>query len=575
MKAKIFAYRQIRQAEIDINLIALVQGPNESGKSSIAGAIRAAMTGDPAPDVRAHEWIKYRKDDLRSLVHDGSGTTASVLVETEDGSAARMVWPDCKFSTSGARAPFCSPTAAGVWKAALAAAAPRDRGPALVDMLSGLVAEEDFQRELRDRAPDAVIAAVWQKVQEAGWDVAQKHGEEKLRAFKADWKAVAKTEWGVAKAQGWRPDGWEPEMEHLTAEAAQASVEAAAAALQALGVDSAVAQHQMATLKDLADQIPAHQKKLLDLDVLKKKAEAELAADLTEREKMPAANAGHSCVCPACKADLYVLTDHVTYAVAKIEVADKNVSPKQLAERRSRSAQLAGNITRLQANIRAIENQVLLAEQDLKASQAAAERLSKVEDVDPVKMAEAQKLLERARLNLELRQRVDAAAKKQATIEVSLAVVAALDPKGVRRTVMLRKLSDFNSRLADISTQMAIGLVQIDGSTFEIKVGERLYRDMSDSAQFRARIAMQVATAEIDGSCMVIIDNDVDFDTRWYQKLLGMLLTRGMRAVVSLRVDAIGKAMNTAKATNPVVREKIASYWLQDGTATKLEKGEE
>jgi pyrimidine operon attenuation protein/uracil phosphoribosyltransferase len=140
---------------------------------------------------------------------------------------------------------------------------------------------------------------------------------------------------------------------------------------------------------------------------------------------------------------------------------------------------------------------------------------------------------------------------------------------------MLRKLSDFNSRLADISTQMAIGLVQIDGSTFEIKVGERLYRDMSDSAQFRARIAMQVATAEIDGSCMVIIDNDVDFDTRWYQKLLGMLLTRGMRAVVSLRVDAIGKAMNTAKATNPVVREKIASYWLQDGTATKLEKGEE
>jgi hypothetical protein len=230
MKAKIHAYREIKSAEILIDLIALVQGPNKAGKTSIASALRGVLTGDPAPDVRMNEWIKWPKGELKALVNDSlNSSTASCVVEAADG-AARMVWPDAKFETKG-REPRCSRTAAGVWSSSLASVSPTKRGPALVDMLSGLVAEEDLLSYLRDGFPAGVAKEVWGKIQEAGWDVALDHATKKLRGFKADWESITRDKWGVQKSQGWRPADWNDDLEKLTTQAAQSAVDAAAAQL--------------------------------------------------------------------------------------------------------------------------------------------------------------------------------------------------------------------------------------------------------------------------------------------------------------------------------------------------------
>lgn len=575
MKAKINAYREIKSAAIDIDLIALVQGPNKAGKTSIASAIRGVLTGDPAPDVRMNEWIKWPKGELKALVNDSLNTsTASCVVEGADG-AARMVWPDAKFETKG-REPRCSQVAAGVWSSSLASVSPAKRGPALVDMLSGLVAEEDLLAYFGEGFPEKVAAEVWKKIQEAGWDVALDHAQKKLRGFKAEWEAVTRDKWGVQKSQNWRPQDWNDDLEKLTQQAAQSAVDAAAAQLQQLGVDSAVTQAQIATLKSQVDQIPAIQKEIADVEEMKKKIEATIAETVIALDKVPFTGSDTEMPCPSCGTVLHVMEEtrgHMIRRFLSDKVASKD--PEELKKHRLEKAGLEGKLTKNETDKRSCENRILLKTRDLQSAQAAAEKLSKIREIDPTKIAEAQRLLEKARANQSMVIQSQQAWGKQRAINVSLKIVEALDPKGVRRTVMLRKLGEFNERLAHISTQVGIGHVKIDGSTFEIMIGDRPYRDEADSEQFLGRVTLQVGTAEVDGSSMVIIDNDVDLDTRRMQRVLQMLLLRNMHAVVSMRVDEIKKAFNTAKANNPVVREKIKSYWLQDGTATLLQAAAE
>lgn len=572
MKAKIHAYREIKSADIQIDLIALIQGSNKAGKTSIASAIRGAVTGDPAPDVRMSEWIKWNKGEFKALVNDSlNSSTASCVVESSEG-AARMVWPDGKFETKG-REPRCSPTAAGVWSSSLASVSPMKRGPALVDMLSGLVAEEDLLAYLGNAVPEKVAKEVWNKSQEAGWDVALDHAAKKLRGFKAEWETITRDKWGPQKAQSWRPLDWNENLERLTPQAAQASIDAAAAQLQQLGVDSAVTQAQIATLKTQADQIPAIQEEIAGIEKMKANLEAELTKLNAElRAVPPAPNSDQELACPSCGTVLHLIED-VRGHVTERRLSDKieRVDQAELKKRRQAKAGLEGQINKAEADKRACENRILLRTRDLESAQAAAEKLSKIREIDPAKITDAQRMLEKAQANYNMVAQVQKAWGKQNVITIALKIVDALDPKGVRRTVMLRKLGEFNERLAHISTQVGIGHVKIDGSTFEIMIGSRLYRDESDSEQFRARVVMQVATAEVDGSSLVIIDNDVDMDTKYYQRLLGMLLKRNMPAIVSMRVNSIDKAMNTAKANVPEVRERIKSYWVENGTATLLQ----
>jgi hypothetical protein len=333
-----------------------------------------------------------------------------------------------------------------------------------------------------------------------------------------------------------------------------------------------VTQAQITTLKTLVDGIPAIQKEIADVEEMKAKIEASLAAMLVELEKLPSVGESQEMACPSCGTLVHLIEDtrgHITkrYLSDKVE----NVDADELKRRRLEKAGLEGRITKAESDKRSCENRILLKGRDMDAAQAAAEKLSKIREIDPAKVADAQRLLERARANQAMVTQAQQATGKQKVIDVALKIVDALDPKGVRRTVMLRKLGEFNERLAHISAQVGIGHVKIEGSTFEIMIGDRPYRDESDSEQFRARVVMQVATAEVDGSSMVIIDNDVDMDTKYYQRMLGMLLQRNMRAVVSMRVNDISKAMNTAKANVAEVREKIKSYWVQDGTATLLQ----
>lgn len=574
MKAKINAYREIRSAEILIDLVALIQGPNKSGKSSIAGAIRAAVTGDPAPDARMHSWMKWTKGELKSLVNTAQGSVASCVVGDE-GNAARMVWPDGDFRTKG-REPRCSLTAAGVWSASLASLSETKRSAALVDVLSSLVQEEDWRLYLKDSVVPAtperdIQGQAWAKIQEAGWEVALKHAQDAARKLKGEWKQITGAEWGVAKAQNWRPETWTPEMEELTPEAAQAAVEAAAAQLQQLGVDSAMTQARIASLKAMADGIPGLQEQLASLETMRDKAESQLAEVEAAYAALPAAGDGSQHTCPNCSATLHIQVDFQTHKVASVGVEKSKLTPDEIKEVRLKRAGFDGEKIRLRNNIEAIKNKLVLATRDLEEAHKAVAKLEEVKSVDPAKIAEAQKLLERAQANQAARLQVDAATRKQGSIAISLALVDAMDPKGVRRTVMLKRMEEFNGKLAEISTQMGIGWVQIDGSTFDIKIGDKHYKDEADSEQFRARVVMQVATAEIDGSDLVIIDNDVDMDTRYYQRLLGMLLKRGMRGVVSMRCDKIDRAINTAKAPQPQVRDQIKSYWLENGTATLLQ----
>ena len=85
MQAVIQNFRGIADGHIDIAPIALLTGRNGAGKTSIARAIGAAVTGQAVP------FDKLTKKDCAIMLKDGAKTGA-VTLSNEEGSTT-FAWP--------------------------------------------------------------------------------------------------------------------------------------------------------------------------------------------------------------------------------------------------------------------------------------------------------------------------------------------------------------------------------------------------------------------------------------------------------------------------------------------------
>jgi hypothetical protein len=128
-------FRGCGKAEIVCDRIALVAGRNAAGKSSLAQAVGAALTGETLPFGLAS------KGEAKRLVKTGAETARVEIVETfaapgsEAGGVARVEWPSCTATNRG-DPPYASAYAAGL--ASLARMAPKDRAAVMASYLQGL-----------------------------------------------------------------------------------------------------------------------------------------------------------------------------------------------------------------------------------------------------------------------------------------------------------------------------------------------------------------------------------------------------------------------------------------------------
>src|SRR5450432_2183058 len=102
MKAVVQNFRGISEAQIAISPIALITGKNGAGKTSIARAVAAAVTGKAVP------YDKVTKKDCAVMLRTGT-RMGSVTIVTDEGSTT-VEWPKAEAQSDG-KPPFASPIA--------------------------------------------------------------------------------------------------------------------------------------------------------------------------------------------------------------------------------------------------------------------------------------------------------------------------------------------------------------------------------------------------------------------------------------------------------------------------------
>lgn len=505
MKLSISDFRNVRRAEFDLGSITLISGENEAGKSSVCMAIGAALTQDPKP----------RGMPKAALVRDGSAIGVAAL--EHDAGSTTIAWPVGTVSTTG------TPLRCGAFSAGLArlsAMRPDDRAKALQEALGAHPTIDDLRAALPD-APDAHIQAAWSAIKVNGWDGAHAAAKTKGAELKGRWREVTGEQYGSAKALSWKPAGLEDEdadlpiaeLQKLAAEGRKAAAMAVVTAEQRKGAAKAIEEIR-ATLPALQEAANAARGALTDA--------------LYQRANAPAVSGDTGLPCPWCGNHVRVERDaKMGSGYYRLEKFEEAISKEEIVARTKALAALDAAVQEAQKASRDADGALATAEAELARNQKL---------IDTPEPPDASGMEGRASAAITYRRAKDIAAM----VTANAAVVEALAPSGVRARVMgaaLKRLNDeiFDFVAAAAEPDVAAPMVSADMS---ITRAGRPYELLSESAQFRADVAIQVALAKLAGDPMVVIDRADVLDADGRNALFAGLLAAGVPALVAMTFSA-------------------------------------
>lgn len=219
MQVSIKNFRGCASADFEVSPLALICGQNGNGKSSIAQAVAAALTGNAAV------LDGLNKTNSSKLLRNGE-SRGRCKVATSEGEASAN-WPGASTKRTE-NAPAASAMACGL--TSIADMRPKDAAAKLIEIMQADPTREDLASALEGFAPD-MIAAIWARIESDGWDAAHKRAVERGQELKGGWEHVSGQKYGARKGDEWRPEGmadapnegWSKHIKHL-----QAAVELAA-----------------------------------------------------------------------------------------------------------------------------------------------------------------------------------------------------------------------------------------------------------------------------------------------------------------------------------------------------------
>lgn len=275
MEITVKNFRGCAEAHLTLEPVALVCGANGAGKSSIAQAVAAAVTRNPAP------LTGMKKSDAGQLLREGE-KRGRCTIEGGRGSVTAN-WPGGKITDEAG--PKASEIAAGL--TSIVDMKPKDAAAFLIQLMGALPNRDDLAAALPGIDPD-MLAAIWARIEAEGWDGAHKRAVERGQQYKGMWEQITGEKWGAKKGEDWRPPGLaEGEVsEDAVAELRRQLEEAIAA--------NAAEDAAMRELQAKADRVPELEQRLDDLpdddlDDLRARLEhaiANRAGDAGERERL-------------------------------------------------------------------------------------------------------------------------------------------------------------------------------------------------------------------------------------------------------------------------------------------------
>ena len=518
MKLKIDNLLGVKRAEIDLDGIVEVVGPNASGKSSLAACAQALLTHEQNPlGVPATQ-------AARVYLHDGEDEGLAEIdgVEWRPGQGLTV--------TDGAL-PLSRPEAVGLVDYT-AKRGEKERLESLQSALLPDVAEviDAVRERLLAYMPKRDVEGLLEIIGERGFDAAAAVYGERGREAKRQWRELTNHTYGVKVASDWRPSGWLADMDAMTTQQAEEAVTAAREALAALHQVQAVSEAEAeqaaeakAALPGLRDSLQASADKVTaiqaDIGVLPlneaasriKEAERELAI---QRAIARVKKANLSC--PHCQRAVVMGSDGVLEQydeeAARLVCEQAKAMAEGLggvlAERIEEHEAVQESAQEKQGHLRAAEHEV----GEARTALAVAGKLARKADAEVVDTADRRADLMQAEQAVDDAKRVSTmvsaearAAELAETIARYAEIVRAIGPQGVRSKMMEAGLKRLNAGLGIIGREAGWPCVEVT-ERGSVMWAIRPIQLCSESEKWRAQAAIQLTLAVMTGSQAVVLD---------------------------------------------------------------------
>jgi hypothetical protein len=549
-------FRGIAAAAVEVDPLALIGGRNRAGKSSIAQAVGAVLCGNALP-----------LDGLTKamggvLVRDGT-SHASVVIEGESGTA-RLDWPAGNL-VEERDAPSASPYAAGL--ASIVTLSARERVRVLSDYLKAEPTRDDVRAALAQLgegpASEPVMTAVWELLQQKGWDGAHEIRREKGAELKGQWRQVTGTAYGPRIAASWRPDLAD---EELSETELVALVEKADRERNRALAAEAVSSSERARLEAEAGKSDSATTELQQADAAVARLQRELEEIQNRRAGLPSEyHYRGSMPCPHCGGAL--ILRRASLVETRLEKAPEQISEAELKQMRREIAEADGAISRLAGALTVARGAQAAARAAVHNASAARSKLAEMPDAprgSAPDLAAARDALTRAekRLgNFRQKREADDLHRRITSNDFLLDLLA---PDGLRAKRLAEVLVAWNQGpLAALTAAAGWASVAVD-TDMTLTSGGRRFGLLSASEQYQVRTVLQVAMAQRDKSAMVVIDAADTLDAPNRNGLFAMLLQAEIPALVCLTLSRREQLPNLAQAGRGV------SYWIESQTAAPL-----
>lgn len=534
MKISIHGFWKCQRAEFKFNNITLIGGKNFNGKSSIATATRLLLTGEKMPP-------KMAQTEAAKIVND-TGTVALLKLESESGMRT-VEYPKIKVTGTNANS-WASKVATGYESPV--DMTDKDRASFYSDLLKTEATEDDLRQAIKEaNLSDEGFQKLWKTVKTTGWDGALKDAKDKGIEYKGQWKQITGEVYGEVKAQGWRPTGLFPPAcppEEIEAILAERRKERDIALKQ-----TAIDENETLRLKDYADKYEFALETAQGFEADKKA----LVDELNALKKPEILTRGLEC--PECKTALKIVSGMI--------VKGEAVTPEQEAKSKRDITDYEMKASTLRGKIEAANKSLFEAEHYLQQCQEAKSKLEKIENAPKLEayrpVSEIDDLIKQHETDLKTVRDIAEAAKLHSKIQTNQIIVDVLSPEGVRKTVLINGIERFNAILARIS---AWGDIRLTPDLNMTRNGYP-YALCSSSEQWRIRTTLQIAVAELDGSCAVVIDDADILDAQGKNHLINMLVSAnkiGIIALVCMTFSDRAKMPDLSKLDG-------YNYWTEEG----------
>lgn len=549
MKATIKNFMGCASAEVEASKIALILGLNGQGKTSTLLPIAAALRGGVP--------LGLQKTKAGMLVKTGAGA-ASVMLE-EDGSKVEVFWPKCERRSEGVSAPEASDIAVGA--VTFPAMADKDK----VELLRDILKTDPVKQELCEALADAGLSekvqeAVWHNIEAEGWDASLDRAKEKGRSLKSQWALIAGETYGEKKAASWFPQGWENDLETTSTEALEADVSLARADLEDKIANQAIGADELARLQEKTDGLADAEKECDDAAGKVTEAQKVLKEARAAREKLPKLP-NYDLVCPHCGKP-------VVYQFGKLEAVKQSLSIDEREKLEQQILDADNAVSKAERELNTAKQNFILLDSALQAIKKAKDELEAKQGktIQPAEVDEARNAVRKAETRLQSFNRYNEALRVHRNILENQAIINVLEPEGIRRRSLEKGLSDFNGRLEYLCYVAGWACVKVDGD-MSVSYNDRPFVLCSESEKFRAKVTLQAAIAEYDGSHALVVDAADILDNKGRAGLLKLLSGQSYCSFVG---------MMAAKPSAAPDLKKLGigrKYWVEAGNCEEVYNG--